>query len=114
MDREPWDSLADDGRQPFDFASHRWVVVTGAAGAIGTAVASRFALAGASVTGLDISPGDGIIGCQTSWTPRLTIAQALADVTGGDLVTDLVHCAGAVSVGNAPPCQLRNSAACWT
>ncbi|MGA8460452.1 MAG: NAD-dependent epimerase/dehydratase family protein, partial [Streptosporangiaceae bacterium] len=81
--------------QPFDFAD-RSVVVTGAAGAIGTAVASRFALAGASVTGLDISPGDGIIGCDIM--DEASIAQALADVTGGDLVTDLVHCAGAVSV----------------
>ena len=77
--------------QPFDFAD-RSVVVTGAAGAIGTAVASRFALAGASVTGLDISAGDGIIGCDIM--DEAFIAQALADVTGGDLVTDLVHCAG--------------------
>src|ERR1700733_6673207 len=93
--------------QPFDFAD-RSVVVTGAAGAIGTAVASRFALAGASVTGLDISPGDGIIGCDIM--DEASIAQALADVTGGDRVTDLVHCAGALSVGNVlsvPTAELR-------
>lgn len=93
--------------QPFDFAD-RSVVVTGAAGAIGTAVASRFALAGASVTGLDISPGDGIIGCDIM--DEASIAQALADVTGGNLLTDLVHCAGALSVGNVlsvPTAELR-------
>jgi meso-butanediol dehydrogenase / (S,S)-butanediol dehydrogenase / diacetyl reductase len=48
--------------QPFDLTG-RSVVVTGASGAIGVAVTSRFAAAGARVTGLDIRPGDGIIGC---------------------------------------------------
>ena len=95
--------------QPFDFAD-RSVVVTGAAGAIGTAVASRFALAGANITGLDISPGDGIIGCDIM--DEASIAQALADVTGGDLVTDLVHGAGAVSVGNVLSVPTADSAPC--
>jgi NAD(P)-dependent dehydrogenase (short-subunit alcohol dehydrogenase family) len=93
--------------QPFDLTG-RSVVVTGAAGAIGAAVAGRFAAAGASVTGLDIKPGDGIIGCDIM--DEAAIAQVLAGVTARDPLTDLVHCAGALSVGDVlavPTSELR-------
>lgn len=83
--------------QPFDLAD-RSVVVTGAAGAIGAAVTSRFAAAGARVTGLDIRPGDGIIGCDI--LDEAATARVLADVSARDRLTDLVHCAGALSVGD--------------
>jgi NAD(P)-dependent dehydrogenase (short-subunit alcohol dehydrogenase family) len=93
--------------QPFDLTGHS-VVVTGAAGAIGAAVTSRFAAAGARVTGLDISPGDGIIGCDI--LDEAAIALALADVAARDRLTDLVHCAGVLSVGDVlavPASELR-------
>lgn len=52
-----------------------------AAGAIGSAVASRFARAGAHVTGLDVRPGDGIIGCDI--LDETAIARVLTGVTAG-------------------------------
>jgi NAD(P)-dependent dehydrogenase (short-subunit alcohol dehydrogenase family) len=80
----------------FNFGD-RTVVVTGAAGAIGAAVASRFAQAGALVVGLDVRPGDGIIGCDI--TDEASVGRVLADVAGRQQPTDLVHCAGVLSVG---------------
>ncbi len=73
--------------------SGRTAVVTGAAGAIGAAVAYRFAAAGAHVIGLDVRAGEGVIGCDV--TDEASVGQALA----GTEPTDLVHCAGVLSVG---------------
>jgi NAD(P)-dependent dehydrogenase (short-subunit alcohol dehydrogenase family) len=73
--------------------SGRTVLVTGAAGTIGTAVSRVFAAAGAHVIGLDIRAGDGVIGCDV--TDEASVGQALAGLE----MTDLVHCAGVLSVG---------------
>jgi len=73
--------------------SGRTVLVTGAAGTIGTAVSRVFTAAGAHVIGLDVRAGDGIIGCDV--TDEASVGQALA----GMEMTDLVHCAGVLSVG---------------
>ena len=73
--------------------SGRTAVVTGAAGAIGAAVAHRFAAAGAHVIGLDVRAGEGATGCDV--TDEASVGQALA----GTEPTDLVHCAGVLSVG---------------
>ena len=73
--------------------SGRTILVTGAAGAIGTAVSRVFAAAGAHVIGLDVRAGDGVIGCDV--TDEVSVGQALA----GTEMTDLVHCAGVLSVG---------------
>jgi NAD(P)-dependent dehydrogenase (short-subunit alcohol dehydrogenase family) len=83
--------------QSFDF-SGRTAVVTGAAGAIGAAVARRFAAAGAQVIGLDLRAGDGIIGCDV--TDQASVGDVLAGIGARRQVTDLVHCAGVVSVGD--------------
>jgi NAD(P)-dependent dehydrogenase (short-subunit alcohol dehydrogenase family) len=84
--------------------SGRTAVVTGAAGAIGAAVARRFAAAGAHVIGLDVRAGGGIIGCDV--TDEASVGQALA----GAELTDLVHCAGVLSVGEVlatPASEIR-------
>ena len=73
--------------------SGRTVLVTGAAGAIGTAVSRVFAASGAHVIGLDVQASDGIIGCDV--TDEESVGQTLA----GMQMTDLVHCAGVLSVG---------------
>jgi NAD(P)-dependent dehydrogenase (short-subunit alcohol dehydrogenase family) len=83
--------------EAFDF-SDRTAVVTGAAGTIGTAVARRFAAAGAQVIGLDVRPGDGIVGCDI--TDEASVGEALANIHGRQKITDLVHCAGLLSVGD--------------
>jgi NAD(P)-dependent dehydrogenase (short-subunit alcohol dehydrogenase family) len=76
----------------------RTAVVTGAAGAIGAAVARSFAQAGAQVVGLDLRPADDIICCDV--TDEASVGRVLGDVAAAHKVTDLVHCAGVVSVGD--------------
>jgi len=93
--------------QQFDFAG-RTAVVTGAAGAIGRAVAYSFAQAGAQVIGLDLCAGDDIIRCDV--TEEESVGQVLDDVAARHKVTDLVHCAGVVSVGavlTVPAVEIR-------
>jgi NAD(P)-dependent dehydrogenase (short-subunit alcohol dehydrogenase family) len=92
---------------PFDFGD-RTAVVTGAAGAIGAAVARRFAQAGALVVGLDVRPGDGIIRCDI--TDEASVGRILRDIAAGNRVTDVVHCAGVLSVGDVidvPASEIR-------
>jgi NAD(P)-dependent dehydrogenase (short-subunit alcohol dehydrogenase family) len=83
--------------QRFDFGG-RTAVVTGAAGAIGAAVARSFARAQAHVIGLDVRPGDGIIYCDI--TDEASVGGVMADIAARHQVTDLVHCAGVLSVGD--------------
>lgn len=93
--------------QAFDFSGRR-AVVTGAAGAIGAAVARHFAAAGAHVTGLDLRPGPGIETCDI--TDEAAVGQAFAHLTARQQVTDIVHCAGVVSVGEVlevPAAEIR-------
>jgi NAD(P)-dependent dehydrogenase (short-subunit alcohol dehydrogenase family) len=91
----------------FDF-SRRGVVVTGVAGAIGAAVARRFAAAGARVTGLDLRPGENVVGCDI--TDEHAVGAALAGIAAQHQITDLVHCAGVLSVGDVlavPASEIR-------
>jgi NAD(P)-dependent dehydrogenase (short-subunit alcohol dehydrogenase family) len=81
----------------FDFGG-RTAVVTGAAGAIGSAVARSFAQAGAQVIGLDVRPADGIVCCDI--TDEASVGRVLGDIADRRQVTDLVHCAGVLSVGD--------------
>lgn len=93
--------------QPFDLGG-RTAIVTGAAGAIGAAVARRFAAAGADVIGLDTRAADGIVGCDI--TSEAALRQVVANVSASKRVTDLVHCAGVVSVGDVldtPVAEIR-------
>lgn len=73
-------------------------MVTGAAGAIGAAVARSFAQAGAEVVGLDVRAADDIICCDV--TDEASVGRVLGDIAARHKMTDLVHCAGMVSVGD--------------
>jgi NAD(P)-dependent dehydrogenase (short-subunit alcohol dehydrogenase family) len=92
---------------PFDFGD-RTVVVTGAAGAIGAAVAGRFAQAGARVIGLDVRPGGDVAGCDVA--DEAAVGRVLGDLAARHQLTDLVHCAGVLSVGDVldvPASEIR-------
>jgi NAD(P)-dependent dehydrogenase (short-subunit alcohol dehydrogenase family) len=83
--------------EPFDLAG-RTALVTGAAGAIGSAVACRFTAAGARVIGLDLQAARNIISCDIA--DEASVNKAVASVSTRWQVTDLIHCAGVVSVGD--------------
>lgn len=78
------------------------VVVTGAAGALGSAVASKFSELGAVVAGLDIVAGENIIACDLFDADNCQAAigkvleshgkiDILANVAGGFAMGDSVH-----------------------
>jgi NAD(P)-dependent dehydrogenase (short-subunit alcohol dehydrogenase family) len=83
--------------EPFDFRG-RTAVVTGAAGAIGSAVARRFAAAGAHVVGIDVCASPDIISCDV--TDEASVGPILERVSAERRVTDLIHCAGVLSIGD--------------
>ncbi len=73
------------------------MLVTGAAGDIGSAVCSELEAAGATVLGCDIRAGDGTIGCDV--TVEADVARAFELAAQEGPVTDVVHAAGVGSVG---------------
>ena len=75
----------------------RRVLVTGAAGAIGTAVTATLADAGAEVVGFDTRPGPGVVTCDV--TDERSLVGAVQTAAAEGPLTDVVHCAGMVSVG---------------
>jgi NAD(P)-dependent dehydrogenase (short-subunit alcohol dehydrogenase family) len=107
--RETWSSRRDSRvtTEAIDLSGHT-AVVTGAAGAIGDAVTRRFAVAGAEVIGLDLRPGPEIVCCDV--TDEASVQRALAGIGAGRQLTDVVHCAGVLSVGEvlaAPVDEIR-------
>ncbi|MEQ8967523.1 MAG: SDR family oxidoreductase [Azospirillaceae bacterium] len=76
----------------------RRVLVTGAAGAIGAAIARAFADCGAAVTALDATAGPGVTACDVTDEAAVEAAfDAVGEAAGGP-VTDVVHAAGVVAI----------------
>ena len=69
------------------------VLITGAGSGIGAAAVERLRLRGATVVGLDLRPGDGIIACDVTDQAAVdaAVAEALARLGGLDV---LINCAG--------------------
>ena len=82
------DGLGIDGRS---------VLVTGAAGALGSAICNALRRQRARVLGLDLVPEPGIRCCDVT-LPAET-ARMIAEAVERDGVTDIVHAAGVVAVG---------------
>ena len=76
----------------------RVALVTGAAGAIGLAVIAAFEAAGACSLGVDLTPAEGILGCDV--TDEDSVAASIEAAQAIGPLTDLVHTAGVVSVGS--------------
>jgi len=75
----------------------RVVLVTGAAGAIGSAVIAAFTAAGACCLGVDVMPGKGMLACDV--TDEASVAASIEAAQAIGPLTDVVHTAGIVSVG---------------
>lgn len=77
--------------------------MTGAASGIGAAAARALDEAGAAVTKLDASAGEGIIACDV--TDERAVESAFAEATP---FTDVVHAAGVMSVGEVSKLTLTD------
>ena len=80
------------------------VLITGARSGIGAAAADRLRRQGATVLGIDLLPGDGIVACDVTDQAAVdaAVAEALARLGGLDV---LINCAGVgdpQSAGAAP------------
>lgn len=79
-------------------ARGRILVVTGASGGIGSAVARIYREAGGTVAGLDLHAGDGVALCDVS--NSASVNGAIADIMAQHgRIDDVVHAAGIVGAG---------------
>lgn len=81
----------------------RHAIVTGAASGIGAAAARALDEAGAAVTKLDASAGEGILACDV--TDELAVESAFAEATP---FTDVLHAAGVMSAGEVSTLTLTD------
>ncbi len=85
----------------------RHVLVTGAGGAIGRAVMTAFALAGAAASGVDLLVGGGVASFDV--TEETAVDGAFADAARRQgPVTDVVHAAGALSIGRVADLEVES------
>jgi NAD(P)-dependent dehydrogenase (short-subunit alcohol dehydrogenase family) len=82
------------------------VLVTGAAGGIGSAVCARLGTSGASVFAIDSQARDGVFACDVASEDQ--VATAFREAAAGGAVTDVVHTAGICET--APVAELQLSA----
>jgi NAD(P)-dependent dehydrogenase (short-subunit alcohol dehydrogenase family) len=92
-----WWSLSSGPPADGPLLAGRVALVTGAAGAIGRAVAAAFAAAGARCQAADVSPGEGMLACDV--TDEVSVAAGIEAAQSLGPLTDVVHAAGIVSVG---------------
>jgi NAD(P)-dependent dehydrogenase (short-subunit alcohol dehydrogenase family) len=79
-------------------ATGRVLLLTGASGGIGRAVAAMYREAGGSVAGLDLRAAPGVRACDL--TDEVAVAATVADVLAAHgRIDDVVHCAGIVGAG---------------
>ena len=76
----------------------RTVVVTGAAGALGSAIAVALRRAGANVIGLDLVAGPDIRRCDVTKSDETQ--RVIAEAITRDRTTDIVHAAGILALGS--------------
>jgi len=84
----------------------RRVVVTGAAGGIGSAIARRLEEAGAAVFATDTAATDGVFRCDVS--SEDDVAAAFREAAAGGAVTDVVHAAGICTTSPVAELQLAD------
>src|ERR1700761_730242 len=90
----------------------RTAIVTGAAGAFGSATLSVLRYLGADAVGLDLVPGDGVLACDIRDDDQVEQAVGQALPRLGGRLDVLIHYAGvgpAVDVGRAPDAEVRGA-----
>jgi len=93
--------------RPLLDAAGRVLLVTGASGGIGTAVAAIYREAGGRVAGLDLHPSDGVRACDV--TDEASVAAAIAAVLDRHgRIDDVVHAAGIVGAGRLADLRLED------
>ncbi|MFL6060636.1 MAG: SDR family NAD(P)-dependent oxidoreductase [Marmoricola sp.] len=90
------------------FTGHR-VVVTGAAGGVGSQVVALFGAEGARVVGVDVVPGDGIVQGDLADAASVTsvVEQALAELGGVDVLCNVAGIQTFARLEELTPDQLR-------
>jgi NAD(P)-dependent dehydrogenase (short-subunit alcohol dehydrogenase family) len=85
------------------------VVVTGALGGIGLAVAAAYRDAGARVVGIDLVPCDGIVGANVTDAPSIrdAVTEAAERLGGIDVLVNLAGIGRAQDAGDFPDAEAR-------
>jgi NAD(P)-dependent dehydrogenase (short-subunit alcohol dehydrogenase family) len=85
------------------------VLITGAAGAIGSATATALRERGCQVVGLDLQPAGDILACDVTdpASARAAVEQAIAQLGGLDVLINNAGIGGPASAGSVPDARAR-------